>query len=132
MTADHGEEFGEHGGLTHGRTLYRELLAVPLLLRFPHASPKSIVVPPLTRQIDIVPTLLDYLGAAVPSDLDGISRLAAISGADNGPDVAFAETSLGEDIEAVARTTSQKIWKIRTRSRSALSNARPAAATLRS
>ncbi len=101
VTADHGEEFGEHGGLTHGRTLYRELLTVPLLLHFPHASPQGIVVPSLTRQIDIVPTLLDYLGATVPGDLDGISRLTAIGGADNAPDVAFAETSLGEDIEAV-------------------------------
>ena len=101
VTADHGEEFGEHGGLTHGRTLYREQLAVPLLLHFPHASPKGMVVPSLTRQIDIIPTLLDYLGAAVPGDLDGVSRLGAITGADNGPDVAFAETSLGEDIEAV-------------------------------
>ena len=31
LTADHGEEFGEHGGTGHGRTLHREVLHVPLL-----------------------------------------------------------------------------------------------------
>ena len=36
LSADHGEELGEHGGmLSHGRTLYRELLHVPLILRLP-------------------------------------------------------------------------------------------------
>ncbi len=32
ITADHGEELGEHGGLGHGHTLYRELLHVPAVL----------------------------------------------------------------------------------------------------
>ena len=32
ITSDHGEEFGDHGGLLHKRTLYDELLRVPLIL----------------------------------------------------------------------------------------------------
>lgn len=32
MTADHGEEMLEHGGLEHGHTLHRELLHVPLVI----------------------------------------------------------------------------------------------------
>lgn len=35
ITSDHGEEFGEHGGSMHGRTLYDEVLRVPLLIRWP-------------------------------------------------------------------------------------------------
>lgn len=31
VTADHGEEFSEHGGTTHGRTLYEEVVRVPFL-----------------------------------------------------------------------------------------------------
>jgi Sulfatase len=31
VTADHGEEFGEHGGQDHGRTLYEEVVRVPFL-----------------------------------------------------------------------------------------------------
>jgi arylsulfatase A-like enzyme len=34
VTSDHGEEFQEHGGLLHGRTLYEEQLHVPLFLSF--------------------------------------------------------------------------------------------------
>ncbi len=32
VTADHGEEFGDHGGLQHGRTLFEEQLRVPLIV----------------------------------------------------------------------------------------------------
>ena len=35
VTADHGEQFGEHGEYGHGRTLYQEEVHVPLLIRFP-------------------------------------------------------------------------------------------------
>ena len=32
MTADHGEEFGEHGGRYHGTTVYDEQVRVPLVV----------------------------------------------------------------------------------------------------
>ena len=35
ITSDHGEQFGEHGKLFHMNSLYRVLLEVPLLIRFP-------------------------------------------------------------------------------------------------
>lgn len=35
LTSDHGEEFGEHGSFSHGLTLYREQVEVPLLVRIP-------------------------------------------------------------------------------------------------
>jgi arylsulfatase A-like enzyme len=35
ITADHGEEFGEHGGAFHGNTLYDEVVHIPLLIRWP-------------------------------------------------------------------------------------------------
>ena len=35
LTADHGEEFAEHGNKGHGKTLYEEVVAVPLILRHP-------------------------------------------------------------------------------------------------
>lgn len=39
LAADHGEEFREHGGFGHGRTLYREQLHVPLIVRLVHHDP---------------------------------------------------------------------------------------------
>ena len=39
VTADHGEEFYDHGGIGHGRTAYEEVLRVPLLMRWPGRIP---------------------------------------------------------------------------------------------
>ena len=38
LTADHGEEFWEHGERGHGKTLYEEVVRVPLIVRFPPAG----------------------------------------------------------------------------------------------
>lgn len=40
ITADHGEEFGEHGGWGHARTLYDEVIHVPLLIKWPGRTPR--------------------------------------------------------------------------------------------
>jgi arylsulfatase A-like enzyme len=61
LTADHGEEFHEHGGWVHGAKLYDELLRVPLLMKGPGLVPGAVV----GRQIgliDLAPTILDLLG----------------------------------------------------------------------
>ncbi len=61
LTADHGEEFREHGGWVHGAKLYDELLRVPLLIKGPGLAPGAVV----GRQmglIDLAPTILDLLG----------------------------------------------------------------------
>lgn len=60
ITADHGEEFGEHGGGIHSRTCYGEVTHVPLLVRVP-GEPATRVKQPVAL-IDIVPTLLALLG----------------------------------------------------------------------
>ena len=39
VTSDHGEEFHEHGGWTHGQSLYEELVRVPLVIRGPAGAP---------------------------------------------------------------------------------------------
>lgn len=62
LTADHGEEFFEHGGLQHARTLYEELIHVPLILKFPDnrfSDPGS--GRPWVTSLDIFPTLVDFL-----------------------------------------------------------------------
>ena len=76
VTADHGEEFLEHGNVLHGRTLYREVLAVPLIWNGP-GVPRGARVAAIASLADVVPTVLGRLGAAVPAGLDGIDLLAA-------------------------------------------------------
>lgn len=64
ITADHGEEFLEHGGLGHGHTLHDELLRVPLLVRLPGGIQGVAPWETEMQLIDICPTLLTLAGAA--------------------------------------------------------------------
>ena len=56
-TSDHGEEFYEHGGRGHGRTLYEEQIRVPLLVKLPAESGKSARRHDLVSLADVAPTL---------------------------------------------------------------------------
>ena len=60
ITADHGEEFQEHGGWWHGTTLYEEQIRVPLIVRAPGLAPRRVSAP--VQTIDIAPTLLSMAG----------------------------------------------------------------------
>jgi arylsulfatase A-like enzyme len=74
VTADHGEEFGEHGGTVHSSTCYEEVTRVPLLVRIPRAASRRI--PHRVGLVDLAPTLLELLGArSLATPLDGQSLL---------------------------------------------------------
>jgi len=74
VTADHGEEFLEHGGRYHPPSrLMEELIHVPLMLRVPGNSKKQLTGAPFSL-LDLAPTLLDAAGALVPSGFRGESR----------------------------------------------------------
>lgn len=71
FTGDHGEEFFDHGHLFHGSHLTAEQTEIPLLMQFPKSSlPKQKA--PIT-QMDIFPTIFDYLGVDSSSILQGES-----------------------------------------------------------
>lgn len=67
LTSDHGEEFGEHGGRGHGRTLYSEVTHVPLIMWAPGFLPPKKVKEPAAL-IDLRPTLLELLGLPGPKE----------------------------------------------------------------
>jgi arylsulfatase A-like enzyme len=77
VNADHGEEFGEHGGTVHSRTCYSEVTHVPLLVRIPRAEARRISQP--VALIDLAPTLLELLDARSSSvPLDGQSLFVPV------------------------------------------------------
>jgi len=82
VTADHGEEFGEHGGHYHGTTLYDEQARVPLILRVPGVPAGRVAGPVGT--VDLAPTLLSLVDIPPP---------AAMTGTDLGPWLAGADPS---------------------------------------
>jgi arylsulfatase A-like enzyme len=74
VTADHGEEFGEHGGVLHGGKLFDELLHVPLIITG-RGIRRGFVDPSLVSLIDIAPTVLSLAGLAVPATMEGRNLL---------------------------------------------------------
>jgi arylsulfatase A-like enzyme len=73
VTADHGEELEDHGRMSHGQTVYQEVLQVPLVIRSPRLPAGRR--PGRASLMDVVPTLLDLLGIDRSHDdpLDGES-----------------------------------------------------------
>jgi len=68
VTADHGEEFFEHGHKGHRRSLYDEVLLVPLIIRYPARIPAGTVVEAQARLMDIGSTILSLAGVSQPRD----------------------------------------------------------------
>lgn len=73
FTADHGEEFIDHGGWWHGQTLYEEVLAVPLIVKYPGSAYAGLVDDELARTLDVAPTVLDAVGLPIPEPMQGVS-----------------------------------------------------------
>jgi arylsulfatase A-like enzyme len=92
VTADHGEEFGDHGGYHHGTTLFDEQIRVPLLWSSPgRAQPRRISAP--VQLIDLAPTLLAALGIPRDARMRGADLSAILAGAVPAPQLrAFAST----------------------------------------
>ncbi len=92
LTADHGEEFEEHGLWGHGHSVFQELLGVPLIVHWPRAEASGLRVPDTVSTIDIVPTVLEASGVAIPEELEGRSLLGYMRGQPPAaPAVAFSD-----------------------------------------
>jgi arylsulfatase A-like enzyme len=71
ITSDHGEEFFDHGGLSHGFTQFQEAIHVPLIMSGP-GVPRGLRIKEIASPVDIMPTTLGLLGIRAPSHQDGI------------------------------------------------------------
>ncbi len=78
VTADHGDEFWEHGGVGHGHNVHQELVHVPLIVYYPPLIPAKTVVNAGVDIVDVLPTLLDVIGAEAAADKQGKSVLPLI------------------------------------------------------
>ena len=62
LVSDHGDEFFEHGGIGHRRTLFEEVLAVPLIVRWPGRIRAGARVDATISLARVAPTVLDAVG----------------------------------------------------------------------
>lgn len=116
FTADHGEEFLEHGVRYHPPTSSSEqLIRVPLLLHAPGVPPARLSETPFSM-IHLAPTLLEGMGLAAPSGFQGSSHWAQIrSGAFKGEPAIVETVGSGDNPSAAANRTRSRLLTVRDR-----------------
>ncbi len=78
VLADHGESLDDHGELLHGDAYFDGVVHIPMLVKVPGG--KGGPVSALASQVDVLPTLLDLVGAVVPAGIDGASMVPLFTG----------------------------------------------------
>jgi arylsulfatase A-like enzyme len=102
VTSDHGEELGEHypsySG-DHGHCLLDTLVRVPLIIHDPRVGlAAGSRIPHQVRLMDVMPTVVEMLGASAADDLEGASLLPLMRGeAESGRPAYGGQTSAGPD-----------------------------------
>ena len=66
VTSDHGEHLGENGRFSHQLSIEEELLAIPLIIKYPGSAHAGVVIDsPLVSNIDVYETIISVAGGAV-------------------------------------------------------------------
>jgi len=109
VTADHGEEFWEHGAFEHGHSLYDELVRVPLIIASGDDQRHASVVDTPVRTLDLLPTVFELLGVPPSPGFEGQSLLPVLRGGDRASRPAIIDSTLyGRDLIAL-RTERHKL-----------------------
>jgi arylsulfatase A-like enzyme len=109
ITADHGEEFFDHGGLGHGKTLFDEMIRVPLILRWPGQIPAGLEIEDQVRLVDLMPTLLALAGASKPIESQGRDISPLLRGEKMPPEPALSELLIFDSGHRALRSNRQKL-----------------------
>jgi arylsulfatase len=89
LTSDHGEEFFEHGGLEHNRTLHDELIRVPLIIRVPGLDARYVASQ--AQLVDVMPTLVAIAGGEPARGIHGHDLAPMLRGKREGEEPAYSE-----------------------------------------
>lgn len=110
VTSDHGEQLGDHW-LTDKLGWFDESYHIPLIVRDPcpeaDAARGRMVERRFTENVDVMPTILEWIGAPVPVQCDGRSLLPFLHGEDPSPwrDAAYWEWEFRDPIGQWAERT---------------------------
>jgi arylsulfatase A-like enzyme len=93
VTSDHGEHFGDHRRVSHGNSLYRQLLQVPLVIRHPATIPPGTVVEHPVSLADLPRTLFDLTRLETGQGFPGrtLARFWKENFPPDGPEVVLSE-----------------------------------------
>ncbi len=102
--ADHGEMLGDHR-IWGKMAPFDAAFHVPLIIRDPrNNAPHGSSVSAITESVDLMPTLLDWIGLPVPASVDGLSLMPYLEGRppDSWRDSSYSEIAFGNPIAATA------------------------------
>lgn len=109
ITSDHGEEFLEHGQIGHQKSLHRELLMIPLIIKAPGFE--SGRVPAQVSNVDLFPTIVDLLKLNHPFQMDGVSLAGLMRGESSGlRPFQFSELDRGAKIRSHFDPRGHLLW----------------------
>jgi arylsulfatase A-like enzyme len=92
VIGDHGEGLGDHRENRHGVFVYDSVIRVPLIVCTPFSGLRGRIVDDVVRSVDMLPTLLDLIGASSPA-VDGTTLVPLMTGAVRSSDLeAYAES----------------------------------------
>ena len=108
LIADHGEELQDHGDWNHSKTLYEEILRVPMIIGGDRRLPRGELRTARVGLVDVMPTVLSWAKAEIPDGSEGVDVIGLVDDEDSESGrVIFAENY--EDIyEAVALVEGQR------------------------
>lgn len=109
FTADHGEELYDHGRWDHGYTLFEEQVHVPLVVRYPNAKHAGTVIEPAVGVVDVLPTILGFVGATIPPGVQGNDLAPVIAGKANAVDGIVTEAVKWRPDQRSVRTSRYKL-----------------------
>lgn len=110
--SDHGEEFGEHGGIGHGVTLHNEVLKVPFIWYWKGIIRRDATIPDAVGLIDFTPTILDFLSLPIPDAMQGRSLKPLLTGKATGERTRSLYSSLGGTERRFRRGIQRDDWKL--------------------
>ncbi len=93
LTADHGEEFREHGRWLHSQT-FEETARIPLVIKMPGGEGAGRRIDHVVETVDVLPTLAELLGVEPPARIQGESLLALIAGGERHKRSTFSQNSI--------------------------------------
>ncbi|UCG32198.1 MAG: sulfatase [Phycisphaerales bacterium] len=115
VTSDHGESLDEHHPMyfTHDPFLYDAVIRIPAVIRFPGGRFGGARVRGMVESVDLAPTILSYLGLAIPLAFEGRDLMPMFRGQSEGREVVFSESWGWRTIKSIRTERWKLLWKIK-------------------
>jgi len=94
FVSDHGEEFFEHKGWSHGHSVYNDVIKVPFMIKFPANKFKGKIVDTNVGLIDVLPTVYDFFNINQIENIDGTTLMPLVKGDKFERELLFSSTTI--------------------------------------